>query len=35
MQNVWVREKCIQDFGGGNLRKGDHLKDLGADGKIY
>jgi hypothetical protein len=28
------QERCIQDFGGGNLRKRDHLEDLGIDGRI-
>jgi hypothetical protein len=27
-------ETCIQDFGGGNLREGDHLKNPGVDGRI-
>ena len=25
-------ERCIQGFGGGNLREGDHLEDPGVDG---
>jgi hypothetical protein len=28
------QERCIQNFGRGNLREGDHLKDPGVDGKI-
>jgi hypothetical protein len=27
-------ERCIQDFGGETLREGDHLEDLGVDGRI-
>jgi hypothetical protein len=27
-------ERCIQGFGGGNLREGDHLEDPGVDGRI-
>jgi hypothetical protein len=27
-------ERCIQDFGGENLSKGDHLEDLGVDGRM-
>ena len=27
-------EKCVQGFGGGNLRKRDHLDDPGVDGRI-
>jgi hypothetical protein len=27
-------ERCIQGFGGGNLREKDFLKDLGVDGRI-
>jgi hypothetical protein len=28
------KERFIQDFGGGNLREGDHLGDPGIDGRI-
>jgi hypothetical protein len=28
------KEKCIEYFGGGDLRKGDHLGDPGVDGRI-
>jgi hypothetical protein len=28
------KERCIQGFGGGNLRKKDHLEDQGLDGRI-
>jgi hypothetical protein len=28
------KERCIQDFGGGDLREGDHLGDPGIDGRI-
>jgi hypothetical protein len=28
------KENCIQDFGGGNLREGDHLGEPGIDGRI-
>jgi hypothetical protein len=28
------KERCIQDFGGGYLSKGDHLGDPGIDGRI-
>ena len=36
MWHVWGREeeRCIQGFGGGNLREGDYLEDLGIDGMI-
>jgi hypothetical protein len=27
-------ERCIEDFGWENLREGDHLEDLGVDGRI-
>jgi len=27
-------ERCIQDFGGGNLGERDHLEDIGVDGRI-
>jgi hypothetical protein len=27
-------ERCIQGFGWGNLREGDHMQDLGVDGRI-
>jgi hypothetical protein len=27
-------ERCIQDFGWGKPREGDHLEDLGVDGRI-
>jgi len=27
-------ERCILGFGGGNLRKKDHLEDPGVDGRI-
>jgi hypothetical protein len=27
-------EKCIQGFGGGNLREEDHLEDPGVDGRL-
>ena len=27
-------ERCIQGFGGGNLRERDHLKDPGVDGMV-
>ena len=27
-------ERCIQGFGGGDLREGDHLEDLGIDERI-
>jgi hypothetical protein len=27
-------EKCIQGFRRGNLREGDHLEDLGVDGRV-
>jgi len=27
-------ERCIQGFGGGNLRERDHLGDPGVDGRI-
>jgi hypothetical protein len=27
-------ERCIQCFGGGNLRERDHLEDPGLDGRI-
>jgi hypothetical protein len=30
---LWGKKKCIQGFGGKNLREGDHLKDPGVDGK--
>ena len=26
-------KRCVQGFGGGNLRKGDHLEDPGVDGE--
>jgi hypothetical protein len=26
------QERCIQGFGGGNLREADHFEDRGADG---
>ena len=29
-----MEEKCIQNFGGGNLRERDHLDDPGVDGRI-
>jgi hypothetical protein len=29
------QEKCIQGFGGGDLEEGDHLKDLGVDGRQH
>jgi hypothetical protein len=28
------KERCIQDFGRGDLREGDHLGDPGVDGRI-
>jgi hypothetical protein len=28
------QERCIQDFGGEDLRERDHLEDLGVDGRI-
>jgi len=28
------KERCIQDFGGGNLGERDHLEDQGVDGII-
>jgi hypothetical protein len=28
------RERCVQGFGGENLREGDHWGDPGVDGKI-
>jgi hypothetical protein len=27
-------ERCIQGFGGGNLREGDHLEEPGVDGRM-
>jgi len=27
-------DRCIQGFGGGNLRERDHLQDPGVDGRI-
>jgi len=27
-------ERCIQDFGSGNLRERDHLEDPGVEGRI-
>jgi hypothetical protein len=27
-------ERCIQGFGWGRLKEGDHLEDLGPDGRI-
>jgi hypothetical protein len=27
------KESCIQGFGGGNLREGDHLKDSDVEGR--
>jgi hypothetical protein len=27
-------KRCIQDFGGGDLREGDHLEDPDIDGRI-
>ena len=27
-------ERCIQGFGWGSMEKGDHLEDLGVDGRI-
>jgi hypothetical protein len=29
-----VEERCIQGFGGGNLRERDHLKDSGVEARI-
>jgi len=29
-----VEERCMQDFGGGNLRERDHLEDQGIDGRL-
>jgi hypothetical protein len=31
---MYVGERCIQDFGGGNLRERDHLQDPGIDERI-
>jgi hypothetical protein len=28
------KEKCVQDFGGGNLKKRDYIEDLDIDGRI-
>jgi hypothetical protein len=28
------QQRCIQGFGGGNIRERDHLEDLGVDGRI-
>jgi hypothetical protein len=28
------KERCIQDFGGGDLTESDHLGDPGVDGRI-
>ena len=30
----WGQERCIQGFGGGDLRERNHLEDLGVDGII-
>jgi hypothetical protein len=34
--HVWEggEDKCIQDFGGENLKERDHLEDLGVDAGI-
>ena len=29
-----LQGRCTQCFGGGNLGEGDHLEDLGIDGRI-
>ena len=29
-----VRERCVQGFGGGDLRERDHLEDIGLDGSL-
>jgi len=34
MWHVWGKEKCIQGFGGGDLRERGHLEVLVVDGSV-
>jgi hypothetical protein len=34
MWHIWGGKRCIQYFGGGNLREGGQLEDLHKDGRI-